>query len=315
MRTGVSYMGHYHPKHIQEDLKDISSLGCSDLLVALQENDFAYFPGKLTFIPKIAGELGLKPIAIFWGALNLFGGGRSSQHLLEYPEGHQIRRNRTWDPAGCYNNPRNVAKIREMIDRVVDCRFEGYFIDEPTLLDCYCHSCRCLFEEWFKGNLEEAVAAELDAFRRRSVINYIQTISAYIKGRFHDVETQCCVMPVDKALWKDISRIPFLDSLGTDIYWTNSDRNIEEMTPLVRELDALCVKEGKIHHEWLQCWDVHTGREQRIAEQGRLLIKENPDALYIWAYNGQMGTSETCDDPEAAWGKAVGILRQAISGL
>ena len=70
MRTGLSYMGHHNPRHIKTDLEDIRKLGCSDILVSLQENDFLYMRGKLDFIPPLAREYALKPIAIFWGVLN-----------------------------------------------------------------------------------------------------------------------------------------------------------------------------------------------------------------------------------------------------
>ncbi len=75
MRTGVTYMGHHNPKHLRTDLEEMASLGCDDVLVAAQENDFVYFTGKLGFTPRIIKELGMRPIAIFWGVLNLFGGG------------------------------------------------------------------------------------------------------------------------------------------------------------------------------------------------------------------------------------------------
>jgi hypothetical protein len=91
MRTCVSYMGHHNPQHAKADIAEMALLKLDDLLVAAQENDFAYFNGKLKFTPQIAKDDGLRPIVIFWGALNLFGGGRSSQFLLEHPEGFQVR--------------------------------------------------------------------------------------------------------------------------------------------------------------------------------------------------------------------------------
>jgi hypothetical protein len=83
------------------------------------------------------------------------------------------------------------------------------------------------------------------------------------------------------------------------------------MRPLVRELEGLCRRQKKMHHQWLQCWAVRKGREDRIREQGRILVDEKPDALYVWAYLGQVGTSETCDAPESAWTRAAEVLRAA----
>ena len=311
MRTGLSYMGHHNPKHLKTDLEDIQALGCSDVLVALQENDFVYMNGKLDFLPQLARESGLKPIAIFWGVLNLFGRGRSSQFLLAYPEGHQVNRDGSWNPAGCYNNERNVEHICRMVDRAAAGGYEGYFIDEPTPLECCCPSCRALFEEWFGGNLSEAKDVKRQDFRRRCVVHYVQRITSYIRAEHPRLETQCCVMPVDQSLWSEIGAIPGLDSLGTDIYWVNEDRDVEEMRPLMRELEGLCRREGKMHHQWLQCWAVRKGREDRIREQGRVLVDEKPDALYVWAYLGQIGTSEACADPQSAWAKAAEVLRAA----
>jgi hypothetical protein len=64
MRTGVSYMGHQDPKLLAADIAEMQALHVDDLLVAVQENDFIYFPGKIAFTPRIARDHGLRPIAI-----------------------------------------------------------------------------------------------------------------------------------------------------------------------------------------------------------------------------------------------------------
>ena len=92
MRTGVSYLGALQPRHLRTDLEEMRDLRLDDVFLAMQENDFIHYPGKLRYTAEIAHDLGIRPLAIFWGALNLFGGGRSSQFLLEHPEGHQVGR-------------------------------------------------------------------------------------------------------------------------------------------------------------------------------------------------------------------------------
>ena len=314
MRTGVSYMGHHNPKHLATDLRDMAELGCGDVLLAAQENDFVHMTGKIEFLPRIARDLGIRPLAIFWGVLNLFGGGRSSQYLLEHPDGHQVKKDGSWHSAGCYNNPGCVRHIKEMIARVGELGFEGYFIDEPSPLDCYCESCRELYTDWYGGELHVAGEGSLREFRARCCLSYIREISAYIKTAWPAMETMCCVMPVDQSLWAETAAIDALDNLGTDIYWVNDDRNVEEAAPMIRDLDAVCKQHGKIHHEWLQCWIVKGGREERIRAQGEIIIREQPDALYVWAYGAQVGTTETCDDPDAAWARARDVLRMAKEG-
>lgn len=312
MRTGVSYVGHHNPKHLEIDLRDMNQLGLDDVLLAAQENDFVHFTGKIRYLPQLAKEQGLRPIAIFWGALNLFGGGRSSQFLLENPAGFQVGRINEHRSAGCYVNPICVDRIQEMIDTIAELGFEGYFIDEPTpLRDCFCPSCQDKFEAWYDSSLLEASTDLQETFRQRCVIDYITTIADYCKANHPALETMCCLMPIDKAMWEAAANIPHLDNLGTDIYWTNNDRDVEEMGPIIQDLAMLCRRQEKIHHEWLQCWRVRQGNEGRVFDQGKILVREQPDALYIWAWEGQIGTTETCDDPERAWAEAGKVLALA----
>jgi len=315
MRTGVSYMGHHNPKHIETDVRQMRELRLDDVLVAAQENDFVHFTGKLEFTPRLAREHGLRPIAIFWGVLNLFGGGRSSQFLLEHPEGFQVARDGSHRAGGCYVNPLCVARIQEMIDIVADLGFVGYFVDEPTpLRECFCPSCRARFEEWAGGDLMQADPETEEAFRRRCVLDYVQTIADYCAARHPALETMCCIMPVDREMWQAVGSIPSLRNIGTDIYWVNECRDVEEMRPMVREVAAIARQHGKRHHEWLQCWAVRRGLEGRILEQGRILVEEQPDALYVWAWEGQIGTTETCEDPARAWARACEVLALAKGG-
>ena len=313
MRTGVTYMGHYNPRCIQADLTDIKSAGCDDLLLAAQENDFKTFVGKIEFTPKIAKDLGLRPIAVFWGVLNAFGGGRDSYYIIEHPEIHQVRRDGSVRKWACYVNPLSPGRIKQMIDRVAALGFEGYFIDEPMRQDCFCQSCQAAFAKWSDGGeLNQADQQTNEAFRRWCVLEYISDIAGYVKANHPHVETQCCIMPKDRDLWADAAAIEALDNLGTDYYWINDDAKKPEMlTGRVRTLAEICARAGQKHHQWLQCWKIEAGKEDRVLDHGKAIIKGGPDCLYVWAYNGQLGTSETCADPAAAWAAARQVLLAA----
>ena len=312
MRTGASYLGQANPRYLEQDLREMQALRLDDVLLAAQENDFLYFPGKLSELPQRARDHGIRPLAIFWGALNLFGGGRSSQFLLEHPTGFQVRRDGSYAPEGCYMNPLCRSRIEEMIDRVAQQGFAGYFVDEPTpLRECFCPTCCARFAEWTDADLRAASAAQQEAFRQRCVVDYVQAISAYCKRSHPQLETICCLMPHDHEMWQQTALIPDLDNLGTDLYWVNTNQDVEEMAAPIQTLGSLCRQNSKVHHEWLQCWNVTAGRENRILDQGRILLREKPDALYIWAWNAQVGTSEACANPPAAWNCAEQVLRLA----
>jgi len=308
-------MGHHNPKHLETDIHEMKDLRLDDVLVAAQENDFAHFTGKLKFTPKIAADYGLRPIAIFWGALNLFGGGRSSLFLLEHPEGFQVGLDGVRGLYGCYVNPMCASRVEQMIDIIAELGFQGYFVDEAKpLRDCYCASCRTVFQEWYGADLATAQDDRREIFRQRCVVEYVSRIAAYCKANHPQMETMTCLTPLDKEVWNETSQIHDLDNLGTDIYWVNKDNDVEEMTPILNELDTLCKNNGKVHHEWLQCWNVRKGNERRILEQGKVLIREQPDSLYVWAWQGQLGTYESCDDPVTSWQYACEILRAAKDG-
>lgn len=315
MRTGLSYMGHHNPKHMATDFRAMRDLQLDDVFLCMQEVDFVRFPGKIKYSPALAKEQGIRPLALFWGALNLFGGGRSSHFLLSHPEAFQVGLDGSHISEGCYVNPTCVTYLQGLIDTVAAAGFAGYFVDEPTpLRDCYCAACRARYDALYNGDLATAPVEQREAFRQHCVVDYVRTIADYCKANHPHLETFCCLMPHDEAMWEPVAQIAALDNIGTDIYWTNIDRAVREMEPIVQRMAAVAQRYGKTHHEWLECWRVHAGREGRVFDQGETLVRQQPDALYIWAWEGQIGTDESCDDPAAAWAKACDVLRLAKQG-
>ncbi len=154
MRTGVSCLCHHNPKHIQLDLDEMKSAEVDDLVVAAQENDFSNFVGKIEYVPKMAKAMGIRPIIGMYGLLNLFGGGRMSNILLDRPEGFQVAEDGSHLPEGCFVNPVCVKRVNRMLDAAANSGFEGYYIDEPTpQRRCFCASCKSKFAETCGGDL------------------------------------------------------------------------------------------------------------------------------------------------------------------
>ena len=311
MITGVSYMGHHNPRYLAADFAAMRTLGLDDVFVCLQENDFRHFTGKVNFAPDLARRAGIRPLALFWGALNLFGGGRSSQFLLENSDCFQRDREGNLLAAGCYVNPKCVAYIESLITLCADVGYAGYFVDEPVPLNCYCPACLEQFASLMGGDLRQAAPADEQHFRHHCVITYIKTIADYCKSYQPALETFCCLMPSEQAMWAEASALASLDNIGTDIYWGNNDRDVREMRPLLAEMEEHARAHHKRHHEWLHGWGIRAGREPRIIEMGDELIRARPDALYVWAWEAQIGTYESCDDPMRAWAAAVEVIRRA----
>jgi hypothetical protein len=212
---------------------------------------------------------------------------------------------------GCPNHPKVVGRAREYVDRAIEAGVDGFFWDEPQKYDCYCDACRELFRNRGGGDLAAAPEPERNAFRRWAVGNWIEGMSRYVKSKDRKLITSTCVMPSERDAWADSAACPSLDSLGTDTYWLLEGLPLEWMVEPCRALVDCARKAGKSPHLWLQCWSVPRRRERELVDASRILAEAEPDALYIWAYRGQDGTSETCDDPARAWECALEGFRNA----
>lgn len=315
MTFGTAYMGTHAPEGLKRDLEDLRAEGFDEIVLSCQENDFLHFTGKVEFTPKIAHAAGMRVLVNLWGYASAFGGGRISRLVADYPEVMVVGRDGKpnpleWPPGsrtqpGCPNHPLVISRAREMVDQAIAAGADGFFWDEPTKFDCYCEACRALFSGRTGGDLRTAGREAVAEFRRHSVFRWIDEMSRWVKSRNAKLATSTCVMPSDRDAWEDAAECGPLDSLGTDTYWLCEDRPVEWMREPCRELVALARRKGKSPHLWLQCWKVPRGREAELVEAAKILAEAGPDGVYVWAYRGQLGTTEACDDPDAAWRKAL----------
>ncbi|MEK7476684.1 MAG: hypothetical protein AAB152_13770 [Candidatus Coatesbacteria bacterium] len=321
MRFGTAYMGNYYPEAIKSELTDIAKQGFDEVILTCQENDFHHFTGKVEFTPRIAHDLGLKVLVNLWGYASAFGGGRISRLVADHPEVMVVDeqgqpRPSEW-PAGyftqpgCPNHPKVASRAQEHCAAAIKAGADGFFWDEPTKFNCYCTACRACYAKEFGGDLATAPKEKKAAFRQWSVAHWVEEMSRWVKAQRQDLVTSTCVMPSDRDAWEVAAGCPSLDSLGTDAYWEFEGRPLEWIREPSRALVDLARQKGKSPHLWLQCWKVHRGPEPEIAEAAKILGSLGPDTLYVWAYRGQLGTTETCEDPLKAWKFALQGLHAA----
>lgn len=313
-------MGSHRRDVLAAELGDIRSRGFDEVILAVQENDFIHFPGKIAETPGIAHDLGLRVLVNLWGYACSFGGGRISRLLSDEPE--VMARNRDGSPyavkwpgfrmhVGCTSHPRLYERAQEFASTAMAAGVDGFFWDEPTKIDCYCDACKKSFAEFGKGDLLKAREEDRAAFRRFSVRRWVSEMSRWVKTQKPALETSTCVMPSDRDAWEEVAGVGDLDSLGTDTYWLLEKKPIEWMREPCRSLVSVAKAHGKSAHLWLQCWQVPAGKEEELVEASRELAAALPDAIYVWAYDGQAGTSEACDDSAKAWKFALEGLRAA----
>jgi len=309
MRLGVAYYGSYLPWHLKRDLNDISSIGCDDVLLTLQENDFAVFTGKVRFAAKIAHEAGLKAIANFWGFARMLGGGRMSNLLTESVEWWQVNREGQRIGLGCMNNPKIIEAVNKMIEEVATNEYDGIFIDEPTRSNCFCQYCKEKFRREFGGSLLSATPNELEEFRSKSVIDFLDEVCSYTKSLDPKLETATCVMPRDADLWERTVKITALDNFGTDPYWLLWGKPVSYVAELTDTIVKLCRRNRKKSLMWILCWKIPSGKEEEIYEAMISCAEKRPDAIYAWSYKAGLGTYEESDNPDKAWSTLIRAYR------
>ena len=141
-------------------LKEIEAIGCSEVLVALQENNIHKLTGPLRFAAQIAEHNGLRPYACIWGYANTFGGGRMSNFLLNDTDMWRVQKDGTLIPLACLNNPSLVDHFLEITEMCAENGYRGMFIDEPGPQECFCPHCQKRFRESHGGDLTDNISDE-----------------------------------------------------------------------------------------------------------------------------------------------------------
>ena len=303
MKLGLTYVSTHLPYHIKADMETIKSIGCDEVLFAIQENHINTLDGAVRFGPKLAKEADLVPYVVLWGFANTFGGGRISNFMLDNQDVWRVAKDGTKIPMGCLNNPKLADGFLKLTNLCRDYGFMGTFIDEPTPQECFCENCQQKFREMFRKDLVSAYGSkEYIQFQRTTVVTYTSSVCAAVKKLDSKLKTFCCVMPHDKECFHAVAKIPELDVFATDPYWlVEKDKTIEWAV----ELAVMAKKEADTNNKesqvWLNLWKIPAGREEEIYSGGKKLAEVGCDSLYTWGYKGALGTVEECDDPDRAW--------------
>lgn len=318
MELGVSYIATHLPSHIAADMKHLQEIGCTEVLFALQENHLHTLTGALRFGAGLAKDSGLKPYVVVWGFANTFGGGRMSDLLLKDRGLWRVRADGTPLPLACLNNPKLADAFVEIAETCRGHGFEGMFVDEPQIQECFCGHCQTQFEEAFGQDLAQSRDTKVyPVFQENTVKEYVSRVCRRIKavdGRF---KTMACVMPMapHDELFEPVASIPELDVFGTDPYWLLGERfgfgmTVDDACDYAERVKTLCEAKGKASQVWLNCWSIPAGLEADIYTGGKRLAEVGCDSLYTWSFRGGLGTNEECDDPGAAWNSVVKLYRE-----
>lgn len=311
MELGVTYIATHLPDHIQADMKHLKSIGCTGVLFALQENHIVTLTGGVRFGAEIAKENGLRPYAVIWGYANTFGGGRMSKIMLEDISMWRVQRDGARIGLACLNNPGLMDRFIEIAEICRSNGYQGMFVDEPTIQECFCENCRKQFSTTFGKELMNSEGTEeYRAFQRDTVTQYTDSLCKKVKALDASLKTIACIMPHDRECFEAVASITELDVFGTDPYWLVGGGSLDKAVADTQLVKDICEAKGKSSQVWLNCWKIPEGREEEIYTGGKALAAVCCDSMYTWSFRGGLGTNEECANPSLAWENVVRLYKE-----
>ncbi len=312
---GVAYHGNRMLTHIREDMQDLAASGFTSVLHMFTHNDLDRHKNIMKEIFDITKYYGLDVMVDNWG----LGGapGDKSHFLAYYPDAHQYYNDGTMHPtSACYNQQSFVDFTKRWIDAVLEAGGQKLYWDEPRLYykeledgavnwTCRCETCQKLFEERYNKPMPTVITKEVDEFRKWSISNYIQTVSAYAKknGMYNSV----CVMFFENQ-GVDLDSIistPSLDNIGSDPYWVNVANGYPETYKYVYELAKknidICEKYNKDHNLWIQTFNNPTDREEEIIAAADAVYDAGARTIFAWGYRGSDANDYRAKSPDRTW--------------
>src|SRR5579864_753367 len=145
----------------------------------------------------------------------------------------------------------------------------GILLDEPRTLDvtCFCPVCRALCPD----------VADLERFRRRSLIDFLGEVCACVKRIDADITTAVALLPPDLAQAEDLAQLPALDTVGCHLFW----KSLHENAGMVGAWGSTVVKVTRQYHKrsqlWLQNFNLDEGDEREMESAFNHMMAVEPD--------------------------------------
>ena len=317
MKTGISYYGNRIPKHVEEDLIDIVNHGCNFVVHTFSEEDYQFYQGTMVEIIKISHKLGLEVHVDPWGVGGVFGGEAYSYLVAGNLNIRQILSDGRSPAAACLNNENFRAYMSDWIDAAIEIGGDVIFWDEPrfyqvkgnenkNVWSCRCETCKKLFREHYGYEMPLSFTDDIKDFKQSQFLDFIKEMSGLVhqKGK----RTAICLLPFEIAElgavdWEEIAKIESLDILGTDPYWVNRRKKVEDYVRFYsKKVFDLARKYNMEPQIWIQAFKIPKERESEVETAVRVAYGEGIRNLVAWSYAGAGYMScNRCENPELVW--------------
>lgn len=288
-----------HPDVVKRDFEQIRAAGATSIVYPIHEQEEHRWPRDLERGLLLAQDAGLKVHLSLGRYGNLFAGSSlmPSWYTFRHPQSRVMDRHGRYHEITCYNHQQFRRWFYKEIEYFLRTYpVNGLLLDEPRSLEvtCFCPVCRALCPD----------VADLERFRRRSMIDFLGETCATAKRINADIATTVVLLPHDLAQVEELAQLPALDTVGCHLFWNVLREDVRMVKAWGCTVVGVARQYRKCSQLWLQNFNLDEGaeREMEIAFQDMLAVE--PDGVgcyYYWRNNA---------NPARVWEMTRGLLRR-----
>jgi hypothetical protein len=287
------------PEVVKRDFDQIRSAGAGSIVYAIHEQEEQRWSRDLERGLGVAQDTGLKVHLSLGRYGNLFAGPSlmPSWYTFRHPQTRVMDRHGRYHDISCFNHQSFRRWLFKEIEHYLS-RYpiNGILIDEPRGLEvtCFCSVCRALCPD----------VADLDRFRRRSMIDFLGELCACVKRVDANAKTTVVVLPQDMYQVEELATLPHLDTIGCHLFWRSLNENVSMIESWGRSLVETTRQHEKRGQLWLQNFNLDEQGEEELTMAFNQILSVEPDSVgcyYYWRNNV---------NPTRIWQTTSGLLRR-----
>jgi len=288
-----------HPEVVKQDFHSIRATGAGSIVYAIAEQEEQRWPRDLERGLSQSQDAGLKVHLSLARYGNLFAGPSyiPSWYTFRHPQSRVMDRHGRYHDISCFNHQAFRSWLFKTIERYLSAYpINGILLDEPRSLDvtCFCSVCRALCPD----------VADLERFRRRSMIDFLGELCACTKRADSHIKTTVVLLPQDLYQLDELAALPHLDTIGCHLFWNLLHEDVTKVGTWGRNVVEVTRRYGKRSQLWLQNFNLDEESEQHLKTAFTQILSVEPDELgcyYYWRNNA---------NPNHVWQTTRELLRR-----
>src|SRR5579859_5345943 len=248
-----------HPDTIKRDFEQIRATGAGSIVYPIHEQEDERWPRDLERGLLLAQDVGLKTHISLGRYGNLFAGPAlmPSWYTFRHPHSRVLDRHGRYHEISCFNYQPFRQWLFSEIERLLrSYPINGILFDEPRGLEvsCFCSVCRALCPD----------VADLQRFRRRSMIDFLGELCACVKRVDAHAKTTIALLPQDLGQVDELAALPYLDTIGGHLFWQLLREDVSVVEQWGRTIVEVTRQHNKRSQLWLQNFNLDKAGEQEL---------------------------------------------------